>query len=91
MIARVPASELWEEYLVTPGGADIPNGGPICGLCGNSGWIDTRATARSPVGKVCGDIFPCICPNGRSVKQHGVVVGQLIKIGGSHEGGDTSP
>lgn len=41
----------------------------LCGLCGNTGIIDTRETAVSPAGVHCGDRFHCICPNGRAMKQ----------------------
>lgn len=40
-----------------------------CGLCGNTGWIDTRETAVTPAGVRCGDRFLCICPNGRALKR----------------------
>ena len=41
-----------------------------CGLCGNSGIVDTRGKVRSPAGDDCGVRAFCICPNGRSVKAH---------------------
>lgn len=58
---------LWEEYLVyvpSPmlGGLEIP----LCGLCGNTGILDTRA--KSPQGIPVGIRAPCICPNGRCLK-----------------------
>lgn len=37
----------------------------ICTLCGNSGEIDTRATAISATGVRAGRLNYCICPNGR--------------------------
>lgn len=40
----------------------------VCGLCGNSGWIDTRNHVVSPRGTPCGVRRPCLCPNGRSIK-----------------------
>lgn len=40
----------------------------LCGLCGNSGTIDTRGV-RSAAGVLCGDQFFCLCPNGRAIKK----------------------
>lgn len=40
----------------------------ICGLCGNSGRIDTTESALSPDGHPVGGRFWCICPNGRALK-----------------------
>ncbi len=51
--------DLWEEFL----------GGPaenLCGLCGNTGIIDTRGLVRTPAGVSCGVRRWCICPNGRA-------------------------
>jgi len=39
-----------------------------CGLCGNSGWIDTRGV-RTAAGYEVGVRRPCICPNGRAIKR----------------------
>jgi hypothetical protein len=39
----------------------------LCGLCGNSGWIDTIGKVASHAGIRCGIRVPCVCPNGRSV------------------------
>lgn len=44
----------------------------FCGLCGNVGAIDTRGVT-TPAGHPAGDVFFCICPNGRALKQHGGV------------------
>ena len=44
--------------------------GHLCGLCGNTGIIDTRGRAVSPAGEVTGGEFFCICPNGRCLKAH---------------------
>lgn len=52
-------SDLWLARYVRKG---------LCGLCGNTGKIDTRATAVSPAGVHCGDVLPCICPNGLAMK-----------------------
>ena len=42
----------------------------FCGLCGNSGVVDTRGRVKSPVGDDCGVRAFCICPNGRAAKAH---------------------
>ncbi len=41
-------------------------GFPICGLCGNTGVIDTTLSAWSSAGMRCGIRRFCICPNGRA-------------------------
>lgn len=68
----VKASDLWLEFL----GPDTPyafHGTPMqnchCGLCGNSGIIDTRFTLVTPAGQPCGVRRFCICPNGRKMKK----------------------
>ena len=38
----------------------------LCTLCGNSGVVDTRKTAVSPLGARAGRVNFCICPNGRA-------------------------
>lgn len=53
---------LWLRWYV---GADT-----LCTLCGNTGRIDTTATARSPAGVMAGRVNFCICPNGRSMRAH---------------------
>ena len=51
--------QLWfSEFLV--------NG--CCGLCGNSGYIDTTGI-KTPRGKETGGRFACICPTGRIIKE----------------------
>lgn len=40
----------------------------LCSLCGNSGIIDTRRTAISPVGINSGRLNYCICPNGQCMR-----------------------
>lgn len=52
--------DLWLEYT---------NKG-LCGLCGNSGIIDTRGRAVSAAGCDAGARFWCLCPNGRALKEH---------------------
>lgn len=37
----------------------------LCSLCGNTGKIDTTATAISPAGVLAGRVDSCICPNGQ--------------------------
>jgi len=51
--------DLWLEFLC----------GGLCGLCGQTGWVNTMNGVVSPAGKPCGVRAPCICPNGRSVKE----------------------
>lgn len=38
----------------------------LCGLCGNTGIINTLGSAISPAGIMCGVSKPCICPNGQA-------------------------
>ena len=42
---------------------------PFCGLCGNTGTIDTIGITKTPQGKPCGIRAFCICPNGRAMKK----------------------
>lgn len=51
--------DLWMEFL-TPEG--------LCGLCGQSGYVDTRTRAITPSGQHVGIVQPCLCPNGRYLK-----------------------
>ena len=54
--------DTWLEFLAPPAQ-------PLyCGLCGNSGVVDTRGHVRSPRGQECGVRAFCICPNGRAAK-----------------------
>ena len=41
----------------------------LCGLCGNTGMIDTTNSAVSPMGIKAGGRYFCICPNGRAMKE----------------------
>jgi len=50
----------WLEFY-----GDIHTGTGLCTLCGNTGKIDTRTTAKSPNGINVGRINFCICPNGQ--------------------------
>ncbi len=55
--------DLWEEFI-----------GPLnlCGLCGNTGVIDTIGKVFSPAGYHAGVQAFCICPNGRAWKRQKV-------------------
>jgi len=56
------STDAWLEFL--------SNGpGKCCGLCGNSGYIDTLKSAITPRGVKCGIQAYCICPNGRAIKK----------------------
>lgn len=55
-------SEFWKEF-------NGPQG--LCGLCGNSGVIDTRGRVFSAAGVSCGVLAFCLCPNGRAFKAGG--------------------
>jgi hypothetical protein len=65
--------ELWKEFL----GPDAPYYDALdnelknvhCGLCGNTGVIDTRGKVLTPAGAPCGVRRFCICPNGRALKK----------------------
>lgn len=59
------------EYSVDVYAPHIKCNIPICGLCGNSGVLDTTGTVKSPFGGVIGIYAPCICPNGRKKKRYG--------------------
>ena len=54
--------DTWLEFLGPP---DVQS---CCGLCGNSGIVDTRGKVFTPSGYDCGVRAYCICPNGRTVK-----------------------
>ncbi len=43
----------------------------FCGLCGNSGVIDTRGRVFTAAGVSCGVLAFCLCPNGRAFKVGG--------------------
>jgi hypothetical protein len=45
-------------------------GTSCCGLCGNSGIVDTRDHVVDPRGVECGVRAFCLCPNGRALKEH---------------------
>lgn len=39
-----------------------------CSLCGNTGEIDTRATAITAAGLTVGRLNYCLCPNGQVLR-----------------------
>lgn len=53
--------DYWAEHYVNKG---------LCALCGNSGFVDTQATAVSAAGVRCGVRTFCICPNGRTLRRN---------------------
>lgn len=59
--------DLWWEFLNgrPPSHPDL--GPSFCGLCGQSGYINTAGIC-TPAGVPCGGRFYCICPNGRALK-----------------------
>lgn len=60
--------DTWLEFLGPPGIESY------CGLCGNTGIVDTRGKAKTPTGDDCGVRACCICPNGRAIKQLGFLL-----------------
>ena len=62
--------KLWLDEFRSPDGQ-------LCGLCGNSGWLDTRGV-RSAAGVPCGILRPCICPNGRQLAGRAPSAAELI-------------
>lgn len=69
MADRDPVNgDTWLEFL---GPSGVSHASTCCGLCGNSGIVDTRGKVKSPTGFDCGVRAFCICPNGRVIKQLG--------------------
>ena len=64
MIKPTPANA-WSEFNTFQNVDHLPFKIPFCGLCGNTGKINTKGTAKTPQGKPCGIEAFCICPNGR--------------------------
>jgi hypothetical protein len=65
---RIGRSRIWMEFTVyVPSDSKVMPMVPMCGLCGNTGLINTHA--HTPPGKPCGVQAYCICPNGRYLKQ----------------------
>ena len=58
---REAVTEYWLAHYMSAAG--------VCCLCGNSGIIDTRATAYSPKGEPVGRPDFCICPNGQTIRE----------------------
>jgi hypothetical protein len=56
--------DTWLEFLGPPSVESH------CGLCGDSGILDTRNKVHSSTGEDCGVRAFCICPNGRTIKLH---------------------
>lgn len=65
----------WLEFLGPPGIESC------CGLCGNSGVVDTRGKVFSPLGEDCGVRAFCVCPNGRVIKHQ---LGDVLPPEGDH-------
>lgn len=40
-----------------------------CVLCGNSGIVDTTATATDQLNRPCGQRTYCLCPNGQMLRK----------------------
>lgn len=57
--ALTEITDYWLKYYATT----------HCTLCGNTGVIDTRATARTPNGLNVGRLNWCICPNGQALRK----------------------
>ena len=70
--------DLWFEEFLGP--AEDPR---LCGLCGNSGALDTRDRVFSAAGVSCGVLAFCICPNGRALRAAGA---DLVFMGDQIEG-----
>ena len=68
---RTKITDLWREFLgpdyVNCRFADRVWANSFCGLCGNSGVIDTRGQVFTAAGQDCGVRRYCICPNGRDI------------------------
>jgi len=60
-ITKKQMADLWFAEFVSPN--------HHCGLCGNSGVIDTRGKVFTAAGVECGVKAYCICPNGRSLRR----------------------
>lgn len=58
-----PLTAYWLEHYVRR---------QMCSLCGQSGILDTRATAITTTGLRCGEVHFCICPNGQAMRASGI-------------------
>lgn len=62
--------DLWLEFTVYVNLGHGRTNIPMCGLCGNTGEVNTRDRAIAPNGTTdCGVKAFCICPNGRCLKK----------------------
>lgn len=61
--------DLWEEFIVYVKEPRLGLEVPLCGLCGNSGYVDTLTTATCWADVPAGIKAHCICPNGRAMKK----------------------
>jgi hypothetical protein len=68
------SKNLWLEFSMEASRSDGLSI-PICGLCGNSGIVDTTTTAKW-FDKPAGIKTFCICPNGRTLKKHKQSIGR---------------
>jgi hypothetical protein len=53
-------TDIWFEFLGPTG---------LCGLCGNTGYINTLGHIKDATGTKCGIKQYCICPNGRVIRK----------------------
>lgn len=56
---RKAVRRFWRAFFVKDG---------FCTLCGNTGFIDTTGTAKTPIGQMVGRRNICICPNGETIR-----------------------
>lgn len=63
------AKDLWEEFIIYVKHPEIGMDIPLCGLCGNTGYVDTTPTAKC-WNNPAGIRSYCICPNGRANKKN---------------------
>lgn len=74
MVMSAEASRVWDEFSFMFEWGECRDGTKInagcCGLCGNTGIIDTRGHLKTPAGANAGGVRAfCICPNGRESKK----------------------
>lgn len=68
-ITKNQLADFWSEnYVSFRDWEGLPLG--HCGICGNSGVIDTRGKVFTAAGVECGMRTYCICPNGQALKKH---------------------
>lgn len=66
--APMSKNNMWEDYIVQVHNPELGFDIPLCGLCGNSGIVDTTSSAKWKKKKVGIKSF-CICPNGQCLKE----------------------